>query len=117
MAIPGETTIPLRSFIAASLYVQFRLLSNRPMIRVSMARKRNTIGCLFFVALVLLVLVIFLFNRARVQQVIEKTGFARLFERKRGSPAEVVVAPPDEPGPGDAGQPRQSPAPAAGPAG
>jgi len=82
-----------------------------------MARKRNTIGCLFYVALVLLVLVIFLFNRARVQQVIEKTGFARLFERKRGSPAEVVVAPPGEPGPGDAGQPRQSPAPAAGPAG
>ena len=79
-----------------------------------MARKRNTIGCLFYVALVLLVLVIFLFNRARVQQVIEKTGFARLFERKRGSPAEVVVAPPDEPGPGDAGQPGQSPA--AGPA-
>jgi hypothetical protein len=82
-----------------------------------MARKRNTIGCLFYVALVLLVLVIFLFNRARVQQVIEKTGFARLFERKRGSPVEVVVAPPGEPGPGDAGQPRQSPAPAAGPAG
>ena len=80
-----------------------------------MARKRNTIGCLFYVALVLLVLVIFLFNRARVQQVIEKTGFARLFERKRGSPAEVVVAPPGEPGPGDAGQPGQSPA--AGPAG
>ena len=81
-----------------------------------MARKRNTIGCLFYVALVLLVLVIFLFNRARVQQVIEKTGFARLFERKRGSPAEVVGAPPGEPGPGDAGQPRQSPAPAAAPA-
>ncbi|OHD20733.1 MAG: hypothetical protein A2V99_15460 [Spirochaetes bacterium RBG_16_67_19] len=79
-----------------------------------MARKRNTIGCLFYVALVLLVLVIFLFNRARVQQVIEKTGFARLFERKRGSPAEVVVAPAGEPGPGDAGQPGQSPA--AGPA-
>jgi hypothetical protein len=80
-----------------------------------MARKRNTIGCLFYVALVLLVLVIFLFNRARVQQVIEKTGFARLFERKRGSPAEVVMAPPGEPGPGAAGQPGQSPA--AGPAG
>jgi hypothetical protein len=79
-----------------------------------MARKRNTIGCLFYVALVLLVLVIFLFNRARVQQVMEKTGFARLFERKRGSPAEVVVAPPGELGPGAAGQP--GPSPAAGPA-
>jgi len=52
----------------------------------SMARKRNTIGCLFYIALVLLVLVIFLFNRARVQQVIEKTGFARLFEKKKDTP-------------------------------
>jgi germination protein M len=58
-----------------------------------MARKRNTIGCLFYVALVLLVLVVFLFNRTRVQQVIEKTGFARLFQ-KRQAPIEVVVAPP-----------------------
>jgi spore germination protein GerM len=82
-----------------------------------MARKRNTIGCLFYVALVLLVLVIFLFNRARVQQVIEKTGFARLFERKRGAPAEVVVAPPAEPAPGATGPTGQPPAPAAGPAG
>jgi germination protein M len=80
-----------------------------------MARKRNTIGCLFYVALVLLVLVIFLFNRARVQQVIEKTGFSRLFDRKRGSPAEVVVAPPGQPGPGAAGQPGQSSAPASQP--
>jgi spore germination protein GerM len=111
MAIPGETMIPLRSFIEALLYVQFRVLSNLfspevlPMIRVSMARKRNTIGCLFYVALVLLVLVIFLFNRNRVQQVIEKTGFARLFEKKRGTPVEVVVAPPAQSGPGTGDQP------------
>jgi germination protein M len=59
-----------------------------------MARKRNTIGCLFYVALVLLALVIFLFNRGRVQEVIEKTGFARLFEKKK--PVEVVVSPPEE---------------------
>ncbi len=59
-----------------------------------MARKRNTIGCLFYVALVLLVLVIFLFNRARVQQVIEKTGFTRLFQKRQAAPVEVVVAPP-----------------------
>ncbi len=68
-----------------------------------MARKRNTIGCLFYVALVLLVLVIFLFNRARVQQVIEKTGFAKLFQKRQAAPVEVVVAPPaaepaDKPG-------------------
>jgi hypothetical protein len=59
-----------------------------------MARKRNTIGCLFYVALVLLVLVIFLFNRVRVQQVIEKTGFIRLFQKRQAAPVEVVVAPP-----------------------
>jgi spore germination protein GerM len=70
-----------------------------------MARKRNTIGCLFYVALVLLVLVVFLFNRAKVQQVIEKTGFARLFERKQRAPVEVVVKPPDEaPGAAPGGQ-------------
>jgi spore germination protein GerM len=61
-----------------------------------MARKRNSIGCLFYVALVLLALVIFLFNRARVQEVIEKTGFTRLFEKKRQAPVEVVVSPPAE---------------------
>jgi germination protein M len=59
-----------------------------------MARKRNTIGCLFYVALVLLVLVVFLFNRTRVQQVIEKTGFARLFQKRQAAPVEVVVSPP-----------------------
>ena len=70
-----------------------------------MARKRNTIGCLFYVALVLLALVIFLFNRARVQEVIEKTGFTRLFEKKRPAPVEVVVAPPEKP----QGQPQAAP--------
>jgi spore germination protein GerM len=81
-----------------------------------MARKRNSIGCLFYVALVLLVLVVFLFNRTRVQRVIEKTGFTRLFERKRGAPAEVVVTPPPQQAPGAAGRSGRSPAPEAGPA-
>jgi germination protein M len=58
-----------------------------------MARKRNTFGCLFYVALILLVLVVFLFNRQRVQEVIEKTGFARLFQKKPEAPVEVVVTP------------------------
>jgi germination protein M len=61
-----------------------------------MARKKNTIGCLFYIALVLLVLVIFLFNRAKVQEVIEKTGFTKLFERKKQAPVEVVITPPGE---------------------
>ena len=91
-----------------------------------MARKRNTIGCLFYVALVLLVLVIFLFNRARVQQVIEKTGFARLFQKKQAAPVEVVVAPPaaepaatarngDKPGAAPEGTPRGGNRPGSGP--
>jgi len=65
-----------------------------PMIEEDMARKRNTIGCLFYIALVLLVLVIFLFNRQKVQQVIEKTGFTKIFERKRPAPTEVVISAP-----------------------
>jgi spore germination protein GerM len=59
-----------------------------------MAHKRSTLGCLFYIALVLLALVIFLFNRSKVQEVIEKTGFTRLFERKKPAPVEVVVEPP-----------------------
>jgi spore germination protein GerM len=56
-----------------------------------MRRKRNTLGCLFYVALVLLVLVIFLLNRSKVQEVIEKTGFTKLFEKKTKPPVEVVT--------------------------
>jgi spore germination protein GerM len=58
-----------------------------------MAKKRHTLGCLFYIALVLLVLVVFLFNRGRVQEVLEKTGFTRLFDRQSEAPAEVVVRP------------------------
>ena len=58
-----------------------------------MAKKRRTLGCLFYIALVLLVLVVFLFNRGRVQEVLEKTGFTRLFDRSVEEPAEIVVAP------------------------
>lgn len=58
-----------------------------------MARKRNTLGCLFYIALILLVLVVFLFNRQRVQEVIEKTGFTKLFQKKPEAPVEVVVTP------------------------
>jgi germination protein M len=64
-----------------------------------MAKKRHTFGCLFYIALVLLVLVVFLFNRSRVQEVLDKTGFTRLFGRNSGAPSEVVVTPlhPEEP--------------------
>jgi germination protein M len=78
-----------------------------------MTRKRNTLGCLFYIALVLLALVIFLFNRAKVQEVIEKTGFTRLFERKKPAPVEVVITPPARTGNederGKEGKPETSP--------
>lgn len=58
-----------------------------------MAKKKRTLGCLFYIALVLLVLVVFLFNRGRVQEVLEKTGFTKLFGNKTEQPGEVVVSP------------------------
>ena len=82
-----------------------------------MARKKHTLGCLFYVALILLVLVIFLFNRKTVQEVIEKTGFTRLFEKQTEAPPEVVLTPPQAEPPQQKpsrdqpprGQPRQDP--------
>jgi spore germination protein GerM len=68
-----------------------------------MARKKNTLGCLFYVALVLLVLVIFLFNRKTVQDVIEKTG---IFQKRTEAPPEVVVTPPESE---EAPAPQQTP--------
>ncbi len=45
-------------------------------------RKKNkaSIGCLFWIALILLVLVIFLFNRETIQNVLEETGFMEIIQ-------------------------------------
>ena len=59
-----------------------------------MKKKKNTVGCLFYIALVLLILVIFLFNRTTVQDVMEKTGFLNMF-KKTSAPPEVVITPLD----------------------
>ena len=78
-----------------------------------MARKRHTLGCLFYIALILLALVVFLFNRTRVQEVFEKTGFTKLFQKKPSAPVEVVVAPPARsPENPKAAPPSQDPKPA-----
>jgi germination protein M len=58
-------------------------------------KKRNTVGCLFYIALILLILVIFLFNRSTVQEVMKKTGFMELFTGKNNAPPEVVISPLD----------------------
>ncbi len=40
-----------------------------------MKKKKSSIGCLFWIALILLIIVIFLFSRSRIENVIEATGF------------------------------------------
>ncbi len=53
------------------------------------AKKRNTsIGCLFWIALILLVLIVFLFNRERIRTVIEDTGFDE-FITQQDAPSET----------------------------
>jgi germination protein M len=74
-----------------------------------MAKKKRTLGCLFYIALVLLVLVVFLFNRERVQEVLEKTGFTRLFEKRAEEPAEVVVTPLETEPPQEGAQEKSPP--------
>lgn len=43
-------------------------------------------GCLFWIALILLVLVIFLFNRKRIETVLESTGFIDVISTSREEP-------------------------------
>jgi len=75
-----------------------------------MTKKKSKIGCLFWVALVLLVVVIFLFNRERIKGVLESTGFTSFItKRKEKDESETPVViqektpedeqeqPPDEP--------------------
>ena len=50
-----------------------------------MAQKRTSIGCLFWIALILLVLVVFLFNRKNIQNVLDKTEFLTVIQRQINS--------------------------------
>ena len=68
--------------------------------RRGMAKKKSRLGCLFYLALVLLALVIFLFNQKNVQEVMERTGFWQLFQKQPQSPPRVVISPLN-------GQPKQ----------
>lgn len=47
-----------------------------------MKRKRSHVGCLFWIALILLVLVVFLFNRPRIDQVLKSTGLTNLLAKQ-----------------------------------
>jgi germination protein M len=62
-----------------------------------MARKRNgSPGCLFWVALILLVLVIFLFNRGTIDQVMEETGFWQILKHEPEGDVTVTRDPGSE---------------------
>jgi germination protein M len=45
-------------------------------------RKRASLGCLFWIALILLVVVVFLLNQQNIQAVLKDTGFLTLFQNK-----------------------------------
>ena len=40
-----------------------------------MKKKKSSIGCLFWIALILFIIVVFLFSRSRIENVMEATGF------------------------------------------
>ena len=48
-----------------------------------MGKKKSSIGCLFWVALILLVLVIFLFNRKTIESVLDRTGLLDYIAKER----------------------------------
>ena len=62
-----------------------------------MGRKKSSIGCLFWTALVLLVLVVFLFNKSTIESVIEKTGLLTYLKREKRPDAEIVVKRTEKP--------------------
>ena len=57
-------------------------------------KKKASIGCLFWVALILLILVVFAFNKNRIDQVLKVTGFMDIVSQQK--PAATVVE-KDEP--------------------
>lgn len=62
-----------------------------------MARRKSSIGCLFYLALVLLVIIIFLFKWGAIREVIDSTGFLNVFtENNNPDPINVVIQ-SDEP--------------------
>jgi len=70
-----------------------------------MARKKSSIGCLFYLALVLLVIIIFLFKWGTIREVIDSTGFLKVFtENDNPDPINVVINPDEHPAEPDAVQ-------------
>lgn len=49
----------------------------------SMKKKRSSLGCLFWIALILLVLVVFIFNRKKIDEVVKSTGLLDQLRKER----------------------------------
>lgn len=56
-----------------------------------MKKKRSHVGCLFWVALILLLVVVFLFNRPKIAQVLKSTGLTSLVTKQTSQPAAPKV--------------------------
>ena len=63
-----------------------------------MAKKKKTLGCLFWISLVLIVVVVFIANQKNIRDVLRKTGFRDLFEKETDEPPEVTINPPPQTG-------------------
>lgn len=70
-----------------------------------MARKKSSLGCLFYLALVLLVIIIILFKWGTIRKVIESTGFFNVFtENNNPDSINVVINPYQQPDESDSEQ-------------
>ena len=56
-----------------------------------MGKQKSSVGCLFWIALILLVLVIFLLNRNTIETVLDKTGLVDHIARERDGTQDIEV--------------------------
>ncbi len=59
-------------------------------------KKKSSVGCLFWIALILLLVVIFLFSRSRIENVLETTGFKDMISGSKQDKTPVVVIKPEK---------------------
>ncbi len=73
-------------------------------------KKKASLGCLFWVALILLVLVVFFFNRERIQTVLDETGFKDYILQQEPKDPEVKRVEPEkeEPEPAPAAEEQET---------
>jgi germination protein M len=76
-----------------------------------MAKKKKTLGWLFWAALVLIAVVVVLANQKTISNVLRRTGFRELFQNEKDEPLEVTInpAPGEETPPGDVPGPEVMP--------